>query len=1275
MSNEKFEISDDDKFERSRNYTSHLQPNYPNVNNGMDHLNRNTQLDQDEQSRLFMSEPSISTEGGRTADSKTFSFLLSRQDSSEDEINESRNNSSHYPALAHDLIPPTSPGNTSLSSRESPFLHSKIQMQFLQDKRSQSKTDSKHQFLSLSPYPNNNALQNFVSKKNRREAFATKKEYSNPSLRSNSTISLEKEQQAAQFMSDLKLRSIGAVEEAGVNDAGSIPSSGPDRQKVHAVIRRHSSDELAAEDDNLVMTLSDSDEELGNSSKHLDCELSDVADDEHTVQSPKRMRRKGDPLSKVDQLHRRTRSGDSTAAALVTTGIEWKGMKHDNLPMPQMLGEDDDEIESKELSRRIAKSDSNGGLLSINKPSPTLSGESDKTSPVFTIGSISQNDSPIPRKPSRRKGSYDRRISYRGNELSPDYRYNCYSTTGALSYEINSSIGAIANSWISQSPISKKANALNNSSGLDIFDVQTPNNNFEDYWNRNNNKLKQRKSDDVISQSLPKFAGSPTFGGRFHRHHSEILSSDKEHVRDSISTFTSRPTQRLASSSTQNSSALFAADTLAPRSPMERDQYLNRERDEQLFSHLSQVNIDRDPLLVQGNSSYNDRWNRMEPVQEETSHQNMYEIPTSTNYRAQNEKTRSAKVSFMTNSPIEKDSIRFPTYTCPKCGTLQRCFFTAATAPSQIEGPASYLALYFSIYVISSLCIFGLQEGWKGLDCVYFAVITLTTTGLGDLVPTSDSAKIICSIFIYFGVACIGLLLGTYLAGMLDEKTFKEAMKARADSCVVCSGVKTPMKLRQARLLSVNQSNQKGNVKRNLYSSTSCPGVDSNETRVNSSVERTRKRSKFRPHKNHQEDINNAIFSEYPSDIASTSQRQRYNQQRIHESVGSPGTARILGRQRHTRHHSFDRTRLMNVSFPESREGNIRGKRIDHFSGIQAQNAMTLHESYADTNCNIEHDEEVNDEGSKSSSDSSFVAIADSENKIKTAKYVFLTLKQALANSIVIIFIGGMGFYLIEKMTMVDSFYFTTVLLTTVGYGDIAPVTDGGKLFATVYVLLAGTVLLNNMSLISMIPLELRRRRIEQAVLTQFGDELDDAALEELATGPLVHRLNLAANSSTGLNECTREMFTLAMLVRLGKVTEKDIRQTFAAFRRLDVDRDGILNSKTIISGKIKRHRSMKDLRDGIIETPYLNTSQRKPSLETRFKQTPTTILFGRNESRHQSKESKIYRLSGTKSVIPQDNEYSEHAALLGNGCMHGYPYTSSEALSSHGQYDVGLQI
>jgi len=49
-----------------------------------------------------------------------------------------------------------------------------------------------------------------------------------------------------------------------------------------------------------------------------------------------------------------------------------------------------------------------------------------------------------------------------------------------------------------------------------------------------------------------------------------------------------------------------------------------------------------------------------------------------------------------------------------------------------MEGPGGYLAFYFFIYVVAALFIFGLEEGWQPLDCIYFAVITLTTAGLGE---------------------------------------------------------------------------------------------------------------------------------------------------------------------------------------------------------------------------------------------------------------------------------------------------------------------------------------------------------------------------------------------------------------------------------------------------------------------------------------------------------------------------------------------------------------
>lgn len=137
------------------------------------------------------------------------------------------------------------------------------------------------------------------------------------------------------------------------------------------------------------------------------------------------------------------------------------------------------------------------------------------------------------------------------------------------------------------------------------------------------------------------------------------------------------------------------------------------------------------------------------------------------------------------------------------------------------------------------------------------------------------------------------------------------------------------------------------------------------------------------------------------------------------------------------------------------------------------------------------------------------------------------------------------------------------------------------------------------MSMISMIPLELRKRRTEQAVLTQFGDSLDDEALRELATGPVVQRINLASHDSRGLDECTREMFALAMLIRLGKVTEQDIKLTFAAFRRLDVNNEGVLNSQAIIHGMIRRRASKLNLAN--LANPKRNgTSRSKGQHSTR---------------------------------------------------------------------------
>lgn len=44
-------------------------------------------------------------------------------------------------------------------------------------------------------------------------------------------------------------------------------------------------------------------------------------------------------------------------------------------------------------------------------------------------------------------------------------------------------------------------------------------------------------------------------------------------------------------------------------------------------------------------------------------------------------------------------------------------------------------------------------ENWSYIDSFYFAVISVTTVGYGDLFPTSDESKLFTSVYILIGVS------------------------------------------------------------------------------------------------------------------------------------------------------------------------------------------------------------------------------------------------------------------------------------------------------------------------------------------------------------------------------------------------------------------------------------------------------------------------------------------------------------------------------------------
>jgi hypothetical protein len=62
--------------------------------------------------------------------------------------------------------------------------------------------------------------------------------------------------------------------------------------------------------------------------------------------------------------------------------------------------------------------------------------------------------------------------------------------------------------------------------------------------------------------------------------------------------------------------------------------------------------------------------------------------------------------------PLEGGETSYPTYICPRCKTRQREFFTVSNAPRVYESASGYVAVYFAIYVVAALCIFGLQVSY-----------------------------------------------------------------------------------------------------------------------------------------------------------------------------------------------------------------------------------------------------------------------------------------------------------------------------------------------------------------------------------------------------------------------------------------------------------------------------------------------------------------------------------------------------------------------------------
>lgn len=108
---------------------------------------------------------------------------------------------------------------------------------------------------------------------------------------------------------------------------------------------------------------------------------------------------------------------------------------------------------------------------------------------------------------------------------------------------------------------------------------------------------------------------------------------------------------------------------------------------------------------------------------------------------------------------------------------------------NRLQLSASFLLLFLLVGIFGYMLI----EDMSAVDALYMTVITVTTVGFGDIVPTNQASRIFTVILIFLGIGAattavsnaIEVLIGQHLWGAVRERRIEEVLKVMEDHYII----------------------------------------------------------------------------------------------------------------------------------------------------------------------------------------------------------------------------------------------------------------------------------------------------------------------------------------------------------------------------------------------------------------------------------------------------------------------------------------------------------